>query len=461
MNGCITGRHNSQSTRHRDGLDQSIEARRRMFHDNAFQAEVEATGRSKSLSKVLAHNGIKELFHQNGRYLSCTNQGALGVVSIVPTLLSDLENRATKKNHFLTNPRHSFVSRSIDQLEQSIRSLHHQRSRHDNLYGSSANGVRALTLQFNECSVACVSRWVSGQLKRDPGVAGQDVLDTQSSYFSSVNAYFRQCAVCHKTGHYELECPKQTARQTKLLLDFTNETSNVAHHEHSCLDRDLRPNPQPRKQQVKRPEPGRPFEASLEMCNGCLVEQRAEAWSENARNSTTSFSVQQNSARNPLLDETEVDGFIIRASKEGPSMDQFVSIQVGDLVGWLSSRGDGALHVGILVSPSFSGVEVEGDATVRCIAVIPRGLHHEDNRNRSALGVNFTVPRSDLFSVGEALATFSEAREKQTISTSIPGGGVPKPSKSSAASKSKEIPVRRQGSVKFDRPRGCPPGGIK
>ena len=460
-----------------------IEARRQFFHDNVGTGEHE-TGSIVKQNFTTALNCFSERYPKQQSESSPTwGEELEGIMSKVPHLLSDLETRSTRKNKFISNPRPSLVSRSIEGLEQSIRSLHQQRSRHPKKSqpDKSTSGVRSFTLRFNECSVACVSRWVAGQLpareknnqqeKTQTSLASSKVIEAGTKsppfYFSSVNAHFRQCGVCFDTGHYELECPHQTRRQTKLLLAFAEQSShsnakeqhlssnNTAMDSTASTDKP-HSSSQTGKRGLKRPKPG--WEASTELCKGFLVEQRADAWSPTndtaKKKKAAQTSTKETNSADSIFDETHIDGFTIRASNKGSSSLQSVSFHKGDLVGWLASQ---MLNVGILLSSFDQGDEV--DVRVRCIAVVsPYGSYETKSDNESmAWGQTHQISSSEIFSVQDYLP--SDYREDQE--QAAPDSSAAALGNSLSTSNPKEAPIGSHTGAKLEKPRGRPAVGRK
>lgn len=108
-----------------------------------------------------------------------------------------------------------YTSRSLQNLKHKIsgefaksfqnRVSHEQDQKHM----MDRNAFQPYTLQYNECSVSCMSKWAFQTKKKQ-----------RINYFYEPLAPkdFRKCAICNRFGHFEVECKELGAR-----LTFTRE----------------------------------------------------------------------------------------------------------------------------------------------------------------------------------------------------------------------------------------------
>jgi len=358
-------------------LDKLIDTRRKYFHahlhaTNSNLPTQESANVPARLSNEASHKG---------RSLWCTNDASFATDTF--QLLSELEQQATVENPFYSKnkQRQDFASRTVEELEETIKSEH---------YGNQP-GVESLVLEFNECSSLLITKWVAKQVMPNSGVtASPQILP------AAVNAKFRKCAICNKTGHYELECPKQQPQQTRRLLglvDIKPEAKDAHRHE----DRTIQNPPPPARRRANTKVDEDSDEVVLESCCGFMIEQQAyhpgEEMIQNTRNALKHS--QDNS--DPNVEVTDIDGFVIKATKEQRLQDAArpIVLKEGDMVAWFpSGEEDKFIHTGVALTACQSDNVKE--VSVRCVSVIPRGPVKDGDRKGGPVGETLTVSRKKI-----------------------------------------------------------------
>jgi len=375
-----------------EGVEKLIEARRQLFHSHANTTINEAVSALAEAPSLIKNT------HPRGRAMWCTEDGEGSATTSLSTgnqekntrprnilkLLAGLEDQSTDESIFLAKRRESVASISVEQLESTIKSQ---------LYGNQL-GVESLVLQFNECSASGISKWVSKQLN-PPSSSSATPSSNPPIYYAAVNAKFRKCAICSRTGHYELECPEQAPRQTKRLMGLIALGPRSDRQNREQLHEDpMVQNPKPLSRWT-RPKAGEETDDVLvESSGGFLIEQRRERCVDEGLPNYANVTERRHP--NPLAETTDVDGFVIQATKDKPSGGiGLVSVDVGDLVAWIPRESDGVLYAGVALSSSLTDDKVLA-IQARCISVVSRGPNKEADRKSAAIGQIYTLPKKKL-----------------------------------------------------------------
>lgn len=113
--------------------------------------------------------------------------------------------------------RQGYSSRLLTEVEAHLKSAFFQKRQ-------MANPVltRPFSLEYNECSIACIAAWAS---KTDGENSGQ-----AKRVFTTVPAMFRKCQICESYGHYEIECKSMTEDDALELAEKVQIYSTLQMH---------------------------------------------------------------------------------------------------------------------------------------------------------------------------------------------------------------------------------------
>ena len=132
--------------------------------------------------------------------------------------------------------RQSFLSQQLGDLEQQVlmkfeKSLSFEpdisskrrkicdlpdEKKTENKQEDSSGRYIPISLQYNECSLAAISKWSarsSDAYKSGTSREYKNVTDSNASFFRpSPSVFFRKCSVCQCWGHYEIECEQASSK---------------------------------------------------------------------------------------------------------------------------------------------------------------------------------------------------------------------------------------------------------
>lgn len=174
--------------------------------------------------------------------------------------------------------RPGYAARDISSVERETRTWHAS-------YQTYPSSLTSFTIQFNECSLAAISRWVDASTrKRSRPDKGKNEIP-----FPCIDPKFRLCLCCNMWGHYESECMEKPRVFDGKPLEGTT------------------PRKYPHRGAARTHTNGK-YVVVVEVCEGCVIEQRASSvhpvWT---NENTVSFDGLV------AVESTEIDGTSITA----------------------------------------------------------------------------------------------------------------------------------------------------
>ena len=395
------------STGQHEGNEEDAEKAQDLAHLRGFLASESQMDRDRhkdilfGLLSGLGEDKLKELAKKSGVeslnkfYNEKTSQEyAATSISFLPQTLHAISGPATlsAELHSEKNDRRQyFISKKLEELETETRAWHIEYRPQ-----CSAALVKSFSLQFNECSVAAISRWCnsSSRLAGTPPRRKKD-------FHPTVDSKFRICSICRCWGHYEIECPQQQPEDT---LRFAHEIEGSRNYENEAMEMGIRD-----KKKVSSAENQPTKDVIVEDCEGVLIEQRKELVKGPQLDSTWRRRDRQVEEIKPF-EETNLDGFVI---KEGRAASSFVpsgareqlALAKDDIVAWFESD-DNTEHK---KRTAYAGVVLEFDpdgnkALVHCLQnIAPRVSASAllKNQNMKVVGSSRWIAAEMLYLVEE------------------------------------------------------------
>ena len=268
--------------------------------------------------------------------------------------------------------RTGFASKTLQELEQGIRSRNHK--------GQSA---RVLSLKFNECSSTCIAKWVA---KRSRPVPDHSLFPPRTQVFiSAVNAPFRVCTICQRIGHYEIECPDQLPGEREQLQEYVQ------------------------KRKKRRLRESSDF--LLQQLNGFLIQQSREGL---VAHVATTVEPPAAAVCSDDSEDRMIDGFRIEAYRNKP-LAMRPSFQLGSIFTWQLGDGSGVKTCAGMI---LSLPEKDSDmVNLKCISVLPHGdPTNGDSEDLCMVGKQFQVSIKDLRPIA---ASFDRIPSVEDSSSSV------------------------------------------
>jgi hypothetical protein len=346
-----------------------------------------------------------------------------------------------------------YVSRTLKQLEDATKNWftsEHNRSISAAFVSSTRqqDTFDLFSLKYNESTVSTIASWVAGGPTRKRVNA--------TSYRPIVDTRFRNCNVCGRFGHYEVECkslsPDLIIKLSRVISGkqpLTNDNNHVPEQQHN-------------------------FDVTIEMCDGYLIEQRSNSLVEpdsieEPKEHATIQRIQLKEEKRGC-NEIKIDGFVI---KEGATIDaltltsdqteapsnfpspepETVPIQLGSVVAWFWKEQESSDNGnnGIVIAGTVTNVTPDSNRVqVKVVRIIntENSVVENDNILRWSL-FNEQLPGLDslmwvsakrLFVVDERIHSLQ--RKKALIRSPRKSNKVKKPA---VIRKSRKLKVEKVG----------------
>lgn len=200
----------------------------------------------------------------------------------------------TKTSQRAVARRSGFASRNLMELQEATKEWY--MAQQQATQASSVAPISLFTLHFNEGTVGTVARWVAGgPLRKRIPFIDRPTVDTR----------YRCCSSCFMYGHYEAECLKLSRSQViKLSRALACQSSPFG------LEDDLK------------------YDATAEICEGYLIEQRATPEGE-AVQSRITVDGPDGTPGDDSDDVMELDGFLIKVGASADSFSRLVLLDEG------------------------------------------------------------------------------------------------------------------------------------
>lgn len=233
--------------------------------------------------------------------------------------------------------------------------FHPNTERHDRVPSS----MRAFSIRFQECSVTTIARWSTMR------ASGTPAQTENTCRRACVDTNFRKCGVCGNWGHYEKHCAHIQPLEAYRILPASRRISKKPPQRH-------RPPPPENAEN----------EATVEDCDGFIIEQRA------VPRSRVPKETKGTATKNDVL-ETSVGGIRIRASVSyaGPA----APFKEGDVVAWNMNEQR-------MLAGTVESVDVgRGLVTARCVrSILLDSANTDCETTDDYLGVLFSLPSKRL-----------------------------------------------------------------
>ena len=153
--------------------------------------------------------------------------------------------------HHQLNP--PYISRSLVEVENATKNWYLSEQNRNLSVSQPTETTDFFSLQFNETSLSTIALWVAGGPKRKCGL-------NTTLYRPIVDTRFRVCCICHRFGHYEVECqrirPEQTMKFSQWMTNGENGDEGTPSTTNDVFQKK--------------------YDITVEMCDGYLIEQRSQ-----------------------------------------------------------------------------------------------------------------------------------------------------------------------------------------